>query len=68
MGQFKWWQSTESIDHDFANDERLTVEEAQVFATLQMAEASENIAAQLKDLMYFLEHHSVSIKVEDEGK
>lgn len=66
MGKFIWWEPTESVDHNFAKEEELTTAEAQVLATLALTEAVEAIGSQLKEFMYFLENHSVSVDLKSE--
>lgn len=53
--EFTYHEPTDAVSHDIRNDAALTVEEAQVIATLQVAEQLSLIVDVLKELQYRLE-------------
>jgi len=48
--RFSYHETTDAVSHDIQNDDPLTPEEAQVIATLQVAERLNEIVEVLKDI------------------
>ena len=61
MGQFIWREHTEGVTHNFKREEILSTEEAQVLATLKLAETAEEIASHLQEFIRFLQTQSISV-------
>ena len=65
MSKFSYWESEDSVSNEFTFDEKLSVEEAQVLATLKVANNLEKISATLDELFNMIQRHPIDVNIKE---
>jgi hypothetical protein len=65
MSKFSYWESEDSVSNEFTFDEKLSVEEAQVLATLKVAHNLEKISTTLDELFNMIQRHPIDVNIKE---
>ena len=65
MSKFSYWEAEDTAQHEYAGSEAISVEEAQVLATLKVADNLARVASTLDEIFRVLNEHSIDVNIKD---
>lgn len=65
MPNFSYWEAEDTAQHDCSFGEELSTEEAQVVATIKIAENLGRIASTLDEIFNLLQKYPIDVNIKD---
>ncbi|MFM2235971.1 MAG: hypothetical protein RL209_5 [Pseudomonadota bacterium] len=65
MSKFSYWESEDSVSNEFSFGDKLSAEEAQVLATLKVAENLGKISATLDELFNMFQKNPIDVSIKE---
>jgi hypothetical protein len=65
MSKFSYWEAEDSVQNEFGFGDELTAEEAQVLATMKVADNLQKISVTLDELFNMIQKYPIDVNIKD---